>query len=78
MALVNPSLSGATRGPNLAITRPSRPTRYFWKFHATAPAIFLSGWLVRNRYSGHWSSPLTETLAKTSKVAFFLAQNALI
>ena len=62
----------------MAITRPSCPTMYFWKFHETAPAMALSGWVVRKRYSGHWSSPLTEILAKTSKVAFFLAQNVLI
>jgi len=65
--------------PNMAMIWPSLPTRYFWKFHFTSPAIFSLGLVVRNLYSGQMSSPLTETFSNRSKVTFFLVrQNVLM
>jgi hypothetical protein len=46
------------RGEKRATTRPLRSTRYFWKFHSTAPPIG-AGCAVRRAYSGWISSPVT-------------------
>ena len=43
-----------------------------------SPASFTFAWVVRYLYIGHWSSPLTDTLAIKSNVTFLPAQNFLM
>jgi len=44
--------SGFIFGENFARSFPSRPTRYFWKFHSIGPAMDLSGFSTRYLYRG--------------------------
>src|SRR5687767_3847438 len=49
--------SGTVRLAKLPTTRPSREIRYLWKFHSGVSPVAL----IRSRYSGVTSSPLTWT-----------------
>src|ERR1019366_5194796 len=59
--------SGVTLGSKRATTLPFLFTRNLGKFHWISPPV-----AVRNRYSGAWSSPLTEIFEYMGKVTLYL------